>query len=100
MPLPLTKEPVVPNALYAPSIVLHTNISGGQIATSAQITLRGAKVDEQGNWSAADSQTKTVYIPNIFALESDIVQYSQEIGLLFNQFVTMIGNINSIRKVI
>jgi hypothetical protein len=100
MPLPLTKEPVVPNALYAPSIVLHTNISGGQIATSAQITLRGAKVDEQGNWSAADSQTKSLYIPNIFALDADIAQYSQQVQGLFDQFVTMIGTINSIRKVI
>lgn len=100
MPLPLEKQPVVPNALYAPSIILQTSIVSGKIITSAQISLRGAKVDEQENWSQADSQAKSVYIPNIFALEPDIAQYSQDIGQLFGLIVTMIGNINAVRKVI
>jgi hypothetical protein len=100
MPLPIEKQPIVPNALYAPTIILQTSIATGQIVTSAQITLKGGCVDENGKWSAADSQAKSVYIPNISALEPDIAQYSQDIAQLFELIVQLIGNINSVRKVV
>ncbi|HBG28588.1 MAG: hypothetical protein A2Y10_08575 [Planctomycetes bacterium GWF2_41_51] len=100
MPLPLEKQPIVPNALYAPTIILQTSIATGQILTSAQITLKGGSVDENGKWSPADSQAKTVYLPNIFSLESDISSYSQDVIELFNLIVQLIGNINSVRKVV
>jgi hypothetical protein len=101
MPLPLSKEPVVPNAVFAPNVILHTTIGqDGQLITSAHVTLKGGCVDADGKWSQADSQSKVVYIPNIFALESDISQHQTAVGGLFEQFVTLIGNINSIRRII
>ena len=100
MPLPLEKTPVVPNVLYAPQIVLSTAIVGGQIVTSAQITLMGAQCDNNGVWTRADSMPKTVNIPNIFALDADIAAYAQDVQALFASIVGLIGNINSVRKIL
>ncbi|MEN6385143.1 MAG: hypothetical protein ABFD79_08070 [Phycisphaerales bacterium] len=101
MPLPLSKEPVVPNAVFAPNVILRTTIGqDGQLITSAHVTLKGGCVDAQGKWTPADSQTKVFYIPNIFALESDISQYQGQALQLFEQFVALIGYINSIKRII
>ncbi len=100
MPLQLEKTPVTPNVLFAPQIVLSTSIAGGQIVTSAQITLQGARCDEKGLWTRADSMPKTVTIPNVDVLDKDIAAYAQDIQALFASIVSLIGNINAVRKIL
>jgi hypothetical protein len=99
MPLPLEKEVVVPNALIAPLIVISTNIIGGRLVSSAQIQIKGAKVDAGGIWTEADSSVETLMINDVENLPHDIASIAPKVGLLFETIVEIIGEVNAIRKV-
>jgi hypothetical protein len=100
MPLPLEKSVEIPNALLVPQIVLQTGISNGQLVTSAAITLMPCKVDINGKWSETGSACQTVYIPDVMKLDRDIEGLQKSVGNLFTELVGIIGQINSIRKVL
>jgi hypothetical protein len=90
----------MPNALLVPQIVLQTGISNSQLVTSAHITLMPCKVDSDGRWNETGSACQTVYIPDVMKLDGDIASLQKAVGNLFTELVGIIGQINSIRKVL
>ncbi|OHB50509.1 MAG: hypothetical protein A2Y10_18090 [Planctomycetes bacterium GWF2_41_51] len=101
MPLPITKPQEIqqPNAIYVPQIILQTNISNGQLTASAIITLMPAKC-ENNIWTETGGTAKTIFIPNVLNLESDISDLQPSADELFNGFLSVIGQINSVRRVL
>jgi hypothetical protein len=103
MPLPIQKNPVEPNALYAPQIVLQTAIVNGRLVTSVQMVLASAKVENAGtdseSWTAT-GQTATEYLPDLANLPADLASLDAQIATLYAEIVTLIGSINGIRKVL
>jgi len=101
MPLPITKPEEIqqPNAIYVPQIILQTTINDGQLTASAIITLMPAKC-ENNAWAETGGTAKTIFLPNVLNLESDISQLQSYANDLFNGFLNVIGQINSVRKVL
>ena len=100
MPLPLETQMIMPNAVYAPQIVLSSFFDNGRLVTSASVTIKGGRVDEKGNWSEAASDAKTVYVADVENPEADIACILPQVGILAATIVDIIGTINSIRKVL
>jgi hypothetical protein len=102
MPLPKeTSNTVVPNSLIIPQIVLQTYVSNGQLVTSATITLQDAYYDQAtSRWVETGGVLKTVYIPNIYNLDDDIASLQTDVIAIVSSLIDIIGDINSIRKVL
>jgi len=102
MPLPKeTSNTVVPNSLIIPQIVLQTGIANGLLATSATITLQDAHYDQTtGRWVETGGAAKMLFIPDVMKLETDITGLQAEVDAVFGGLVKIIGQINSIRKVL
>ena len=108
MPLPLEntpvipqpEAPVVPNVVYAPAIIIKSEIKDNELVTSAVISLKGAKVDETGKWSIATSETKTVSLADVTDLPEDVMELAPDIQQIFTQIVGLVGKLNNIRKLV
>lgn len=99
--VPLTPQttPVAPTALYSPQILLQTSIVGGRLVTSATILLAGANVGEEDTWSAT-GPSASIHLSNIEHLETDLAGLQSDVNSLYATIVQLIGNLNSIRKVL
>ena len=91
--------PVTPNAVLVPQIVISTKIISGQLITSANISLQPAYVDGSGNWSTAGFG-KSVNISNINDLPTDLASMATDIGSLETMLLSIIDDLNSIRKLV
>lgn len=105
MPLELQTTPVSPNSIYAPQIILQTGIVDGKLTTSAQLGLAAALVENAGTdtdtetWTAT-GQRNTIYISDIWQLDTDLAGLQAQIGTLYSAIVQLIADVNSIRKVL
>jgi len=99
MPLPIETQIDIPNAVYAPSVILTSRIVNGQLRVSASITLAGA-VNNEGTWVKSTGQHATIRIPDIMNLPEDLSSLAPQVVALFANFVSVIGEINAIRKAI
>jgi hypothetical protein len=100
MPIPLEKSYVAPNAIYPPQIILQSAIVNGQIKTSARIVLRAAKSNVDGTWENVSGQTASVVIPDIANLPKDLASLSKGVQEAYAGILTMLGELNAIRKVL
>mgnify|MGYP001388225918 CR=1 FL=1 len=99
MPLPLENIPVLPNAVFASQIVLQSFVTGGDLKVVANIVLQGAVV-ENGVWKQATGQCASINISDVLNLDPDLASLQPQVSQLFAGLVDVIGQINSIRKVI
>jgi hypothetical protein len=99
MPLPLENTIETPNALYFPQIIINTSIIGGRLKTGVQILLSPAKA-ENNIWTKTSSSQQLFSIPDVSELPDDLAELSPQIQAMYDQIVTLIGQINSIRKIV
>lgn len=103
MPIPVENEVIVPNAVYAPQIILQMGISNGKLVSSAQIVFAGAKVIDAGlpteQWIST-GQTQVIHIADIMNLEADLAALAPQVETVYSGIVSLLAAINSIRKVL
>ena len=99
MPLTPQKEAVQPNAIYAPQIIIGSGIADGQLKTNVQILLSGAIV-ENDQWLSRAGSTTSIDVPDIDNLPEDLAALSPQVQQIFTDIVTLIGQVNAIRKAI
>lgn len=111
MPLPIANAPVVPNTIMVPAITVPTRIEAdGSLMTSAHIVLKAANVDNDGKWTAIGNES-VVFIEDVEAMPEDIAEELVEfdgdtmtLQQLANHamqcLVTLIGAVNSVRKIV
>lgn len=98
MPLEMQTTPTVPNAIYFPQIIIQTGIVSGQLKSSAIVSFSAAQVNETGQW-ADTGQTKTILIQDIENLDPDLVHLAPQVAQLYSVLITLLDDVNTVRKV-
>ncbi len=99
MPLPLQTSPEQPNTIIISQIVLQTGVQAGNLVTSAIITLEQAKVTAEGVWTNLGN-ARNIVINDIANLESDLAVQQESINTLMSNIISIVGEMNQIRKVL
>ncbi len=101
--LEMQTTPIIPNAVYAPMILIQTAIVQGKLVTTAQITYAAAKCEnldtEKEHW-AATGQSGTVYLGDIAKLEPDLQDIEPVVGEVYARVMKVIAVVNETRKVV
>ena len=100
MPITLETNAPVPNTVYLPMIMINTAIVNGKLRTSCHITLGDATTDANGEVWEAGGRRKTVYIPDVMNLETDLTDLAPQVVSIFSEIVTLAATLNGIRKVL
>lgn len=111
MPLQLENAAPIPNALMVPAITIYTQCVNGVLVTAAHIVLRAAVVDPvTGLWTPVGEE-KTTQIDNVEQLPEDLatatikingedVSIAALVGQAMGNVITLVGALNSIRKIL
>lgn len=103
MPISLQTTPVTPNAIFAPQIIISTALVGGKLQTSAQVFLAAAKVENAGqpneSWTTT-GQNNLLYLADLDNLDTDLAGLQSQVNTVYAQIVTLLGNFNSIRRLL
>lgn len=86
--------------LMVDSIELPTHIKGdGTLQTGCVLKMRAANVDVNEVWIPV-GELQTIRIEDILALPSDLSALQTDVNAIMLQVVTLIGQINAIRKAV
>jgi hypothetical protein len=111
MTLPIETTVLSPNALMVPGITVYTRIVEGKLVTAAHIVLQAAYLDPiTGDWTAIGAE-RTTQIDNVEQLPEDLadatviitgeeVRIQQLVDQAMFNVITLVGALNSIRKVL
>ena len=91
--------PVTPNAVLVPQIVISTKIINQKLVTSANVTLQPAYVDGSGNWQNTGFGV-SCNIPDVNNLPTDLASMATDIGSLETMLLSIVDDLNSIRKLV
>lgn len=103
MPLQLTTQPPVPNAVYLDQILLQTAIVNGRLITSANVSYVGCRVENQGEENEAWQRTGpsgTLYIGDIANLEDDLKSLSPSVLQVMGGILQLAAQANVIKKIL
>lgn len=110
MPLPIETVVNAPNALMIPSITVYTRVVDGKLVTAAHIVLQAAYFDQANEtWTPIGNEAATT-IDNVEQLPEDLVdatvtidgvevRVQDMVNQALSNMVTLIGVVNSIRKI-
>jgi len=93
----------IPNAVYAPMIMLQTGINNGKLHTTCQITIAAASVNDLGtekeNW-VSTGQGQMIYLSDLANLDPDLSDIGEQVVTLHMGLLDLIATINNTRKVL
>jgi hypothetical protein len=99
MPLEMQTTLPVPNSIYFPQILIQTGIQNGDLVSSCQLTLTAAIVDANGKWTST-GHSKTVYLADMLNLEADLTELAPLVGQIYGGIITLVDQLNVIRKIL
>ena len=88
-----------PNAVLVPFIRLETHLNQGVLVTAANIGFQAAHVDDAGKFTAIGNIVNTT-IPDINNLPTDLATLASQIVSAETALITVVGEINAIRKLV
>lgn len=100
--------PVVPNAVFCPSVNLAVSVASGKITVkTVQLTFQAAQVDGNGNWTAVGSAKPCQPFSfgfdaqgNLTGLPADLAPAANEIAAAFAALESALNQVNLIRKIV
>ena len=102
MPIPAQNEAtLVVNSVFVPTVVItaHIDPTTKQLVSSATLQLRGASVDDGGNWTDCGGGG-VVSLPDLSKLPPDLADLASGVGVAFTDILSLVAQINAVRKLV
>lgn len=103
MPLPLETEPVEPNSVFLPMVMIQTPIIDGQMVPTADVHFETSLVEDAGTpqerWTRL-GQTGSYRINSVLALEQDLADLQPLANEIFTKIVQFAAELNARKKIL